>query len=66
MRRADDEPAVLNDPEHWLARAEEARGLVPSLLDEIDRQLLRKIAEGYERLAAYAARRSANSTGLLN
>jgi hypothetical protein len=51
-------PHVLDDPEHWAKRAEEARAIAGELIDADARQMMLGIAEGYERLAKRAAERA--------
>jgi len=49
---------VLNDPEHWLKRAEEARTLAGELTDSEARRMMLNIADGYDRLAKRAEARA--------
>jgi hypothetical protein len=49
---------VLNDPEHWLKRAEEARALAGELTDSEARRMMLNIADGYDRLAKRAEARA--------
>lgn len=48
---------TIDDPEHWRSRAEEARTLADQMHDEVSRQMMRRIAEDYERLAKRAQER---------
>lgn len=43
-----------NDPEHWRARADEARAVAEMMSNEETRMSMLKIAEGYEHLAERA------------
>jgi hypothetical protein len=52
-------PDILNDPDHWLQRASEARAIAGQLTDEKARLTMLGIARGYERLATRAEERSA-------
>lgn len=50
MRRA-----LMNDPDHWFARKEEAAlRLAEEMGDEYARDTMLRIAEGYDRLAKQA------------
>ena len=48
---------ILDNPEHWLQHAEEARSIAEELADPESRRMILWIAEDYERLAADASRR---------
>jgi hypothetical protein len=48
--------SFINDPEHWLDRAKEARTLADQMNDEGAKQAI--IAADYERLAERAAERA--------
>ena len=48
----------VDDPAHWRGRAEEARPLADEMSDEVSRQMMLQIAEGYERLAKHAEERA--------
>ena len=48
----------VDDPNHWRGRAEEARTLAEEMKDEISRQMMLDIANGYERLAKHAEERA--------
>jgi hypothetical protein len=47
----------INDPEHWLKRAEEARALAIHM-DPVSKEMMLGIAKDYERLAERAAERA--------
>ena len=49
---------LLNDPDHWRARAEEARILAKKTNDSESRDAMLRIAEDYERLAKRAEDRA--------
>jgi hypothetical protein len=51
--------AILDDPAHWRARAEESRVLAEQLSDRDSRRMMLGVAESYERLAQHAERRIA-------
>jgi len=53
--------AILDDPKHWLERAEEARSLADQLSDPESRRMMLRIAEDYERLANHARRRTSRT-----
>jgi len=42
----------LNDPHHWLERAEEARNVAAGITDPAARAAMFRIAEAYEQMAA--------------
>jgi len=46
--------SVLDDPEHWRARAEEARSVAEQLSDPESKRTMLRIADDYERLAEHA------------
>lgn len=48
---------LLDDPEHWYRRAEEARVVAEQLDDPVAKAMMLGIAEDYERLAESARRR---------
>ncbi len=48
---------ILDNPEHWLQRAEEARSIAEELSDRELRRRILRIAEDYERFATHASRR---------
>ena len=50
--------SLLNDPEHWRKRADEARSLANDMKDEISKQMMLQIADDYERLAKRAEARA--------
>jgi len=50
--------SILDNPEHWLGRAEEARSIAEQLSDPDSRRTMLRIAEDYERLASHAGRRN--------
>jgi hypothetical protein len=52
MRRA-----LINDPNHWRARAEEARAIADEMSDIEARAAMLRIADGYDRLAQHAEAR---------
>ncbi len=47
-------PPIIDDPEHWRQRAEEARGVAEQLDDPIAKQTMLDIARSYEQMAALA------------
>jgi hypothetical protein len=49
--------SILDEPKHWLERAEEARSIADQLSDPESRRMMMRIAEDYERLANHARRR---------
>jgi hypothetical protein len=49
--------ALINDPEHWRSRAEEARAIASDLKDPEPKRIMEDIAVGYDRLAQHAADR---------
>ena len=54
-------PPLMDDPQHWRQRAEEARRIVGQLNDPISRKTMEEIAASYERLAALATERKGES-----
>jgi hypothetical protein len=48
----------INDPEHWLQRAREARTLADQMSDEVSKETMLKIAADYEHLAERAGLRT--------
>jgi hypothetical protein len=52
-------PRLIDNPEHWRARAEETRAIAEKLLDPEARRMMREIADRYEKLAERAERRRA-------
>jgi hypothetical protein len=48
---------ILDNPEHWLQRAEEARSIAEELSGPESRRMILRIAEDYERFATHASRR---------
>jgi hypothetical protein len=48
----------INEPDHWRARAEEARVLANQMNDSESRDAMLRIAEDYERLAKRAEDRT--------
>ena len=50
--------SLLDDPEHWRGRAEEARTLADQLSDTESKRTILRIADDYERLAEHAKRRA--------
>jgi hypothetical protein len=53
--------SVLDDPKHWLERAEEARSIADQLSDPESRRMMLRIAEDCERLANHARRRTSRT-----
>ena len=50
--------SLINDPEHWRKRADEARSLADDMKDEISKQMTLQIADDYEHLAKRAEQRA--------
>ena len=46
--------SLINDPEHWRKRADEARSLADDMKDEISKQMTLQIADDYEHFAKRA------------
>jgi hypothetical protein len=53
--------SILDNPEHWQERAEEARSIAEQMSDPDSKQMMLRIAEDYERLAVHARRRMKGS-----
>jgi uncharacterized protein YjbJ (UPF0337 family) len=51
-----------SDPEHWRKRAEDARALTRLMSDPVSKEAMIEIANNYDRLAARAVERLAQST----
>jgi hypothetical protein len=49
--------ALINDPDHWVSRAEEARAMAEEMTDPEARAAMLRIADGYDRLAQHAEAR---------
>ena len=49
---------LINDPEHWRKRADEARSLAYDMKDEISKQMMLQIVDDYEHLAKRAEQRA--------
>src|SRR5499427_8793592 len=49
--------SLINDPEHWRKRADEARSLANDMKDEISKQMMLQIATDYGHLARRARAR---------
>ena len=49
---------VINDPEHWRQRAEEARHIAEQMKDMPSKDAMLRIAKDYERLAKRAEERA--------
>jgi hypothetical protein len=50
-------PAVLDNPAHWISRAEEARSIADEMKDPESKKTMMQIAESYEHMARMAQRR---------
>ena len=48
---------LINDPEHWRARAKETRDLAAQEADKITKEMILQIAAEYDRLAERALER---------
>ena len=53
--------SILDDPKHWLERADEARSIADQISDPDSKQMMLRIAEDYERLANHARRRKSRT-----
>jgi DNA-binding ferritin-like protein len=53
--------SLLDNPGHWQERAEEARSIAEQMSDPDSKQMMLRIAEDYEQLAAHARRRMKGS-----
>jgi len=53
--------SILDDPKHWLERADEARSIADQISDPDSRRMMLRIAEDYERLANHARRRKSRT-----
>ena len=51
----------INDPQHWLDRAKEARALAETIADLEAKRMMLGIADDYERLAQRAEESSSSS-----
>ena len=49
---------LINDPEHWRKRADDARSLANDMKDEISKQMMLQIADDYEHRAKRAEQRA--------
>jgi hypothetical protein len=49
--------SIIDDPEHWRGRAEEARAIAEQMQDMPSREAMLRIAKDYERLAKRAEQR---------
>ena len=49
---------ILDDPQHWLDRAEEMRRLAEEMGDPETRRMMISVAEGYDKLARRAQERA--------
>ena len=49
--------ALMNDPDHWRDRAEEARRISEDMADPEAKRMMLNIASGYERLVERAEQR---------
>jgi hypothetical protein len=49
---------LLDSPEHWRSRAEEARSIADHLSDPESKRTMLRIAADYERLADHAEQRA--------
>jgi hypothetical protein len=48
----------INDPQHWRARAKQARILAEQINDQMSREMMLGIADDYEHLAERAEERA--------
>jgi hypothetical protein len=46
--------SLINDPEHWRKRADEARSLANDMKDEISKQMMLQVTDDYEHSAKRA------------
>ena len=53
-------PHAFGTPDHWLARAKEARVMAEQITDPLTKQAMLDIAEDYEKVAKRAAAREAS------
>jgi hypothetical protein len=51
--------SLMDDPKHWIRRAEEIRVLAAKMTDIESKRMLLKIADDYEKVAARAEQRAA-------
>jgi hypothetical protein len=49
--------SLINNPEHWRSRAEEARAIASDLNDPETQRIMLEVAKGYDRLAEHAEQR---------
>ena len=54
-------PLLYNDPDHWRKQADEARDLARRITDVVGKAAMLQIADQYDRLAARAGERLAES-----
>jgi hypothetical protein len=47
---------IIDDPDHWLERAEDARTIAKLLKDEFMKDIMEDIARSYEKIADHAGR----------
>ena len=52
---------IVDNPAHWIMRAEEARTIADEITDPESKKIMMNIAESYERLAVHAQRRLGKS-----
>jgi hypothetical protein len=52
--------SILDDPEHWRERAEEARTIAEQMHTEDAKRQMLSIARGYDRMAEHAEARLLN------
>jgi hypothetical protein len=50
--------SILDNPEHWHQRAEEARRVAEQLSDPLATKMMLRVAQDYEQLAEHALRRA--------
>jgi hypothetical protein len=50
-------PSLVNDPQHWRFRAEEARKRAAQMTDPAGKQIMVDIATSYDKLAEEAEKR---------